>query len=482
MKSTQAADLAKPAAYKGLYAFHKYWGKKPAEPIRFLIEQLSQPGALVVDPFLGSGISAVEAGKLKRRFIGIDINPAATRLARLLIAPPLAKDLRSAADKVRTLVRSAIMEAYLLNDGGRASHYVWQGSELKSVWVGDTGKRQRIEREPCTHDIELAKKLESYEPKILRQPRFFANSRINSTDSLTLKDIFTGRALRNIELLLEAIDKQGQEVREALKLCLTASVGQMSRMVFAITGRGKVKGKPTDKLEVGSWVIGYWRPELHFEVNVWDTYERRVEKLCSAIEDAADTLATVKSGSVVEVSNSTADLAIIQGNCLRVLKELPDDSVELVVTDPPHGDRIPYLELSELWNTVLDERPPFEDEIVISNAKKRLKTSQTYHDAMGEFLHAATTKLSKSGSLVLFFNTRSKESWDFLNHFAHSAEGAGLNYRGCFPLVYSAGSVVQDNRQGALKTDYALVYSRSRKGATRVEEVPNWSSEFPQAI
>lgn len=65
-----ANALADSAVYCGLYAFHKYWGKKPAEPIRYLIQQLYPKGGLVVDPFLGSGISALEAIKLKRRVVG----------------------------------------------------------------------------------------------------------------------------------------------------------------------------------------------------------------------------------------------------------------------------------------------------------------------------------------------------------------------------------------------------------------------------
>ena len=50
-----AAQTMAPKGYVGLYGFHKYWGKKPHEPIAYLIEQLSAPGQLVVDPFVGSG-------------------------------------------------------------------------------------------------------------------------------------------------------------------------------------------------------------------------------------------------------------------------------------------------------------------------------------------------------------------------------------------------------------------------------------------
>src|SRR6266571_7426006 len=94
------ANLSEPEAYRGLYAFHKYWGKKPAEPMRYLIRHLCPEGALVVDPFLGSGVSALEAVQLKRRFVGMDINPVAVRLARLLLSPPSAGALHEAFTRV----------------------------------------------------------------------------------------------------------------------------------------------------------------------------------------------------------------------------------------------------------------------------------------------------------------------------------------------------------------------------------------------
>lgn len=45
--------------------------------VREIITSLSQPGDLVVDPFLGGGTSAVEALSTGRNFLGCDINPIA---------------------------------------------------------------------------------------------------------------------------------------------------------------------------------------------------------------------------------------------------------------------------------------------------------------------------------------------------------------------------------------------------------------------
>src|SRR5258708_3184947 len=111
-QAPRAATLADPSSYRGLYAFHKYWGKKPAEPMRYLIQHLCPEGGLVVDPFLGSGISALEAVQLKRRFVGMDINPAAVRLTRLLVSPPPARAVQEALTRINGLVKDAILESY----------------------------------------------------------------------------------------------------------------------------------------------------------------------------------------------------------------------------------------------------------------------------------------------------------------------------------------------------------------------------------
>jgi site-specific DNA-methyltransferase (adenine-specific) len=49
--------------------------QKPEKLVAKLLLASSRPGDLVLDPFLGSGTSAVVARKLGRRFIGIEIDP-----------------------------------------------------------------------------------------------------------------------------------------------------------------------------------------------------------------------------------------------------------------------------------------------------------------------------------------------------------------------------------------------------------------------
>lgn len=59
-----------------------YPAEKPSALFEILLSQSSDEGALVVDPFMGSGSSGVAAVKLGRRFAGNDISPESLKLTR----------------------------------------------------------------------------------------------------------------------------------------------------------------------------------------------------------------------------------------------------------------------------------------------------------------------------------------------------------------------------------------------------------------
>lgn len=479
-----------PAGYKGLYGFHKYWGKKPHEPLAYLVEQLTKPGQVVLDPFVGSGITAREALLRGRRFVGFDINPVATSLARLLIRPPRPEALHAGMQLVESSVKKKIMESYLLKSGKEATHFLWNEKDIAQVWSRAARGRVREEHRPTAHDRMLYESFAGYRSQWIRPPRFFTNGRINTAPGMSLGDIMTGRAQRNIDLLIEAIGDAPGEAREALRLCLTAASGQMTKMVFAITGRGKGAGKKASRIEIGSWVIGYWRPKLHFEVNVWNCFERRVSRLLRALAHG-DPLSSTAMGCAAEVVESSAQACIACGDCRQEMQSLRDHSVDLIITDPPHSDRIPYLELSEFWNCILDANVNFDREIVFSNAKERAKSAEDYTDSMREFFLHASRVLAPAGFMVVLFNARKAEQWAALREISAGGEGGvnpSLHYVGQFPCTYSARSVVQDSRKGSLKSDYALVFTKQKSKRAAINTpgglgaIPGWSCRLPEPI
>ncbi len=189
-KEISLENFMNPAGYKGLYGFHKYWGKKPAETIAYLIEQLSEVGDVVTDPFLGFGAIAREAAVRKCRFLGCDLNPVSIELTKLLVDPPARNHVEKCFKLVEARVKKEIDTSYILETGKTATHYLWDGSELQQVWTRKNGKRLRIELSPTDHDLALCEEFSGYQPHNLRPLRMFQNSRINSKQGMEWKDLF----------------------------------------------------------------------------------------------------------------------------------------------------------------------------------------------------------------------------------------------------------------------------------------------------
>jgi len=65
-----------------MHSFHRYYGKLiPAIPSCF-IQEFTEEGDIVFDPFSGSGTVAVESKRLNRNFAGVEINPLSVAIAK----------------------------------------------------------------------------------------------------------------------------------------------------------------------------------------------------------------------------------------------------------------------------------------------------------------------------------------------------------------------------------------------------------------
>ena len=483
------------AGYKGFASFHKYWGKKPVEAWQFLIDKLTQPNSIVLDPFLGSGLIAKECIARNRRFIGFDVNPISIELTKLYLQTPDYMDLRNAVFHIENRLKVLINSMYLLSDGNLATHILWEDERITRVWT-KRGAR-RIELNLTKEEIEKLQNVEIYEPRLLRELRLFDNSRINSQKTYKFTKFFTPRALRSIDLIKAEIEQYSGDLKRALYLILSASVGQMSKMVFAISKRSKTKSveakidkhvdhlQDSESIEVGSWVVGYWQPTRHFEINAWNCYATKAQKLLKVVGEAELTKPVVISPSLSSFINRHQPVCIQQGDSEVLLKKIPTGTIRVVLTDPPHGDRIPYLELSEMWNSIIGLESNYEEELVVSNAKKRGKDVPAYNRKLTSIFHECSRVLEKNGVLAVMFNARSIHYWESL----HKLEAASdLVYLGCYPIAYSAGSILQDNRKGGLKTDFVLLYGKSMSEECRIRIIDTfriingWTNQHPREI
>ncbi|XDE61035.1 DNA methyltransferase [Arthrospira platensis BEA 1257B] len=193
VSTTKVADLMAPKTYTGLAGFHKYWGKKPIESISYLIENCTQEGDIVMDPFLGSGLISRECLLRNRHFIGIDINPFSIEHTSLMLNLPDRQEYYQALIEIETKVAQNIHNTYRTTAGKIASHYLWEGDRIVSVWCKPETGRGRIEIDPSDIDFQSYSAYQHYQPKNFRHLHFFTNSRINVKPTMSVSDIFTGR-------------------------------------------------------------------------------------------------------------------------------------------------------------------------------------------------------------------------------------------------------------------------------------------------
>lgn len=83
---------------------------KPQLP-EYFIERYTQPGDLVVDPFLGRGTTPIQAHLMGRRAAGSDVNPLCVMLTSPRFDPPLLNEIETRLDLI--LGRSEAIEAVL---------------------------------------------------------------------------------------------------------------------------------------------------------------------------------------------------------------------------------------------------------------------------------------------------------------------------------------------------------------------------------
>ncbi|MFN8488876.1 MAG: DNA methyltransferase [Caldilineaceae bacterium] len=477
----------RPDTYTGMYAMHKYWSKKPYNLVAQYIERYSQKGELILDPFCGSGVTITESIKSFRKAIGIDINPIATFLTSMGLEHINTRSLKNHFEFLRDEVEHEIDKQYFTkcstcsNEQAIITHTIWEGEIPKEIWVECRNcKKRKTITKPSDTDICLALKKDKPVAWYPTVP-LIENGRVNAKAGTLVSDLFTSRALYGLSLLLEKIQKiKDTKIRAVLEFCFTAALPQASKMVFVIRRRGKANGQTeVGKAEVGSWVIGYWIPPEHFEIHSWRCFENRFRRILKGKTEVNFAISpqAVSCSSFEELLSVQLGYWIHKGNATDI--PILSESIDYIFTDPPHGNRIPYLELSLMWNSWLGKESDWENEIIVSEAKNRKKDATDYQERLKAAFAQAWRVLKPNKYISVAFNSLDDEAW--LSLLSTLLE---LGFYVCeiAPLEYSARSVVQDTRKNALKTDFVITCQKQIPQTKRSISVNKSVSQISNSI
>lgn len=227
----------------------------------------------------------------------------------------------------------------------------------------------------------------------------------------TFQDFFTKRNLLINTLLLNFISKLdvSKDRYEILRMVFSSSLRDTNIMSF--TNTGWQSGKPT------TWSKhAYWVPSHFCEVNVLSSFRKAFNRVRTAIVFneqfnyriiTASNFSDLHRRSNILLTNSSIDDS-----------DIPNNSVDTIITDPPYGSNVQYLELSHfwyIWNRDLYENkePNFLKEAV-SNRKKNFvgaKSMKDYEDNLFKVFNKSYQVLKPNGHMVLTFNNKNIGAW-----------------------------------------------------------------------
>ena len=417
------------------YQMFRYLARKPPNIVAEYISYYSKKGEVILDPFVGSGVTAIEALRQGRKAIAIDLDPIAAFITYMTLKPVDLKKFSEAFEQIKSNVKKKIDVLYQTKCtcGKKAimKAAIWQSKKenvkdekLLEIWYkcphcGKHGEKK--ENEQLREDVEKIKAINGMEIKY-----WYPKTRLHYPSSRPfikkekwdyVYELFTKRNLIALSTILNEINNGLQnfdsDLVNLLRFTFASALLQASKFPFVIEKRGKMTGVIKETKEVGSWARpSYWVPPKHFEINAWSCFENRFKKVLRGKMESSKDIERFEEAMNFSELEKDKNVMICNKNALDLTDIIPErNSVDYVFTDPPYGGAIQYLELSTFWASWLKFEQNYDEEITI-NVKGQGKNFEYYHDMLRAVFERVYEVLKPGRYLTLTFHNTQIKVWN----------------------------------------------------------------------
>jgi len=434
---------------------HKYWGKKPSNDLKELIEKYSSQGDTVLDPFAGYGVFGCEALIMNRNVILNDLNPVANFLNNQLLQKDIDLQLiKKQWGEIKTEFEPFVAKWYDWNIDGKTVQLTSVLRDKNDIPI--KAKYKLNGNRSCTEfeikksnadkylNFENSQSIKDWFPTT----RLIRNSRISAKEGMTVADLFTKRTLSCHARLLSLIEtySSGAE-KDLLKVAFTANLANCSKLVPPIKSRGA--------MAPGAWMTGFYIGETYLENNVLSYFENRFNKIIKGKNDYLN-----QFGNNGELNFNKTQYDNTYRNLQNDVKALDirDESIDYIFTDPPYGDAVPYFEQSIIWNSWLKSTPDYKNEIVISDSKDREKGIEAFEQEINAAFSEIRRVLKTNKCFSLTYHSLSGIEWKAITNACIKNGFDLLEYKW---LVQKSFTPRQINRLKSIKGDVLVTLKKS---------------------
>lgn len=431
------------------YDAHTYHTKVPPQGIAQLVSYYLPNGGLVLDPFGGSGMTGVAARSVGLDCILTELSPAASFIASRFLSSVNSREFAAAVEVILDRLESIRHDLYTTNcrECGKATELLY------TVWS------YRVVCNHCEHEFQLWDHCRAYGQRV-RDHKILKEFPCPGCGTTVKKSRLTRTIAEPVQVGYKCCRSKQTEVTHAPNaddLARIAAINAAPPLVdgfYPTTSLGdgvnlrqpKKHGLDTiDKFysprnlaalsqiwreihriadpelaaEVG-WVFTslyqrvtklsefrFWGgsgntarfnvPYIYNEANVFQTFKRKA----ITIQDHLETTAAAYEGQALVFNGSATDLAA-----------LPDESIDLIFTDPPFGSFINYSEMNLLWESWLGDFTDNTDEAIVNTVKG--KGLSEYEELMRRSIKECWRVLRPDHWMVVGFMNSSADVWEAL--------------------------------------------------------------------
>lgn len=411
------------------------------------IKNFTDEGDVVLDSFGGSGVTAIEAMMQGRIGIHTDLNPLSIFMVKALSA------------KVDLIILSRLRDAIL--------------SEFESLRPKNEKEAKEILKNAKYYPNALSEEFgevatQKSQDSILWIPQDELLPKGSDVDSVL--GLFTKTQLAELALLRQLIFKHTtpsgyvykkarinkRNLRYSLMLAFYNTL-TMCNLTFHETPRGggvsgiyayyryRIAPNP-NTIDIKktffrkSIRVLTGKQELESSPIFYDSYFFPIQRVIKDFKHQELSKREQEDFSKVDsLLNKTNGEKIFQADATN-LREIQSESIDFIYTDPPYGAKIPYLDLSTMWNVWLDlpvDSSLKEKECIEKGSLE--KSRYDYYDLMKASLKEMYRVLKYNRWLAFVFQHQDPKLFQII---VESAENVGFEY---------AGSIRQDNGQASFK-------------------------------